>query len=101
MSETESATRLIESHWLVASTWNVLHHATITDPDDLAEIDDGGTVLDVRLTCGQRAKTVTIPGLFTRVGARRCSRCCARLGYPRGVGSPKNEQAIRTMKGWT
>lgn len=92
---------LIAYDWLVTTHGGVLHHAEITDPDDLAEIADGGTVEDVRLTCGRRAKSVTIPGVFTRMGAPRCQRCCDRLGYPHGIGSPKNDAEIRVMLGLT
>lgn len=53
----------------------------------------------VRLACGEVAASAWIPGVFTRMGAERCKGCCRALGYPEGVGSPKNDQACRALLG--
>lgn len=87
---------LVMWDWLVSSTWNRLHHAALTD-DQLTELVDDCHTPDVTLTCGRRAKRVGIPGVFTRMGAPRCQRCCDRLGYPHGIGSPKNDDACRVI----
>lgn len=47
-------------------------------------------------TCGIEGR-FHIPGMFSRMGMPRCARCCDRLGWPRGVGSPKNDKALRPL----
>jgi hypothetical protein len=68
-------------------------------PSDVSAWDDwdGDQVLGPAL-CGIGVSQ-TIPGMFDRMGADRCKDCCDRLGYPHGVGSPKNDQACRDMLG--
>lgn len=51
----------------------------------------------VKLSCGRTAAVVTIPGLFTRMGALRCEGCCRATGMPQGKGSPKNDDACRQL----
>lgn len=51
----------------------------------------GGSVL-----CGIEGPFV-IAGLFSRMGQERCKRCCDKLGWPRGTGSPKNDEALRSL----
>jgi hypothetical protein len=89
---------LLEADWLVSASWNRLHHADLTD-DQCAELVDECTVHDVRLACGRRAKWVSIPGVFTRMGADRCTGCCRATGLPPGAGSPKNDPACRELLG--
>ena len=50
---------------------------------------------DIATQCGRVADYGYIPGVFTRMGAERCKRCCDVLGYPHGVGSPKNDPACK------
>jgi len=47
-------------------------------------------------SCGIRGR-FAIPGLFSRMGMPRCSRCCDALGWPRGNGSPKNDDMLRPL----
>lgn len=51
-----------------------------------------------KTACG-RVGQWEIPGLFSRMGVKRCDRCCDRLGFPRGVGSPKNDSHLRELLG--
>jgi hypothetical protein len=68
----------------------VLHAADVTyDPG----FDVGG---DGITACGRRLR-LWIPGLFSRMGLPRCIRCCDARGYPRGSGSPKNDNACRPL----
>jgi hypothetical protein len=60
------------------------------DPDYWAFVEDGRTV------CGYSG-ALRIPGLFTRMGAERCKRCCRMTGMPHGRGSPKNDDACRLL----
>lgn len=53
----------------------------------------------VRLACGRAAATVSIPGMFTRMGAERCKGCCRATGLPAGTGSPKNSDECRVLLG--
>lgn len=51
----------------------------------------------IRLACKATAAWVSIPGLFARMGAMRCRRCCKAKGFPEGKGSPKNDVACRVI----
>ena len=85
---------LAEWDWVCKSGGTVIHH--LASADDAREFDEechgGGTT-----SCGIRSDYWTIPGMFTRMGSKRCSRCCDKLGYPRGIGSPKNDKACRSL----
>lgn len=81
-----------EWDWIATPTGSYLHHlAELDDPLQAGE-DWGGPG---RLSCGAHSVWVTIPGLFSRMGGRRCPRCCKRLGILEGTGSPKNDDALR------
>lgn len=68
-------------------------------PGNPADWDDwDGDPVDSTALCGVGFRQ-TIPGLFSRMGARRCPDCCDRLGYPHGVGSPKNDPECRRILG--
>lgn len=84
--------------WVVTGRWKTLHHATLT-PERSEELDDYASLDDVTFDCGRRVARVHIPGPFTRMGAKRCDRCCDRNGLPRGVGSPKNDAVCRRILG--
>ena len=49
-----------------------------------------------RTVCGLSGEFY-IPGIFTRMGADRCVRCCDKLGFPRGKQSPKNVDECRPL----
>ena len=40
--------------------------------------------------CGLYSGYLNIPGIFSRMSAQRCLRCCERTGMPQGSQSPKN-----------
>lgn len=92
---------LIDLDWLRTATGAVLHHATIPgigeDPDGDVVEELWDQVGPVKLDCGQTAKFVWIPGMFSRMGCRRCSRCCRVNGLPPGIGSPKNDPECRRI----
>lgn len=56
--------------------------------------NDGNGVMirgDGVAVCGQRG-FMHMPGIFSRMGAPRCPRCCKALGIPKGDGAPFNQQ---------
>jgi hypothetical protein len=79
------------SRWLVNRRWRVLHR--------IAEIEwgslDGGDEPEDMIrgkgvtVCGLRGE-YWMPGIFSRMGLPRCSKCCKRLGIPSGDGAPFN-----------
>lgn len=83
--------QLAEWDWVVTFRSLRLHHVAEADWDDL-DREWGGPAL---LSCGRRSEWVMIPGIFSRMGGTRCQRCCTVVGYPQGVGSPKNDEACR------
>lgn len=52
----------------------------------------------VSALCG-RSGDWSIPGVFSRMSVPRCARCCKLSRFPRGDGSPKNDQSCRDMLG--
>lgn len=88
---------LADFDWVCSHGGDVIHAPGRETDDD--EWWDGGRE-NFPTACGRTLKWASIPGLFTRMGSKRCDRCCDALGYPRGVGSPKNDDAIRALRGW-
>ena len=84
---------IAEWDWLLTTHGTVLHHGAPDDPER-AETDWGGPG---RTACGLQAAWLAIPGLGMRMAAPRCARCCVRLGYPMGFGSPKNDAECRPL----
>jgi len=39
--------------------------------------------------CGRKGY-LTMPGIFSRLGLKRCEHCCRIVGIPQGDGSPYN-----------
>ena len=95
----EHALAIISYDWLVSKTWNRLHFADLSAEDAVEIIDWGGLDGPVRLACGRTAAYVCIPGMFSRMGAERCTGCCRALGYMPGKGSPKNDDGLRAILG--
>ncbi len=82
---------LAEWDWVVTRSWNRLHApAEWDDPEGDGYDEEGATA------CGRRG-WLSIPGLFTRMGAERCKHCCRMTGFPQGVGSPKNDKTLRPL----
>lgn len=80
------------SRWLVLPSWNVLHRISEIEWGEFAGKDgnEGDAVEGHGVAvCGARGH-FCIPGLFSRMGLRRCAHCCAALGIPCGDGAPFN-----------
>jgi hypothetical protein len=58
------------------------------EADGYSVIGGEGVVL-----CGLK-KRWGMPGLFSRLGAQRCKRCCRLLGLPEGYGCPANDMKL-------
>jgi hypothetical protein len=78
--------------WTVTPHGKLLHAVRVLD----GSFDDGPA--PAVTACGRRTLLV-VPGLFTRMGARRCDRCCDAVGLPHGTGSPKNDPVCRQRLG--
>jgi len=86
--------------WLVTKNGNRLHYVYTWLPEHLEDMaENWGVFRPVRLACGRTAAGVWIPGVFTRMGAQRCGRCCKVAGLPLGKGSPKNDPECRAILG--
>ncbi|MEU3683734.1 hypothetical protein AB0E99_22740 [Streptomyces sp. NPDC030592] len=78
--------------WLVSGKWRRLHAIpgqAITRQQIRDSIDENRPLL-ARAACGMRRRW-WLPGLFSRLGRRRCTPCCTALGIPPGYGTPANE----------
>lgn len=94
-SDAEQLRELTEWDWIVTDIkGGKLHHLAAFDDPEQAGDDWGGPG---STSCGRHTQWASIPGIFTRMGAARCKRCCKAVGFPEGVGSPKNDKALRPL----
>lgn len=94
--------RIAKFDWLVTRRNRFLHAVRDSEWTEAHRADmaaDWAVTTPVRLACGQVARTVTIPGVFSRMGLPRCRGCCRALGFPQGTGSPKNVSGLRKRVG--
>jgi len=85
--------------WYTTRSWNRLHWADLSEEQQSGIPAMWAVEGPVRLACGRTAAYLSIPGMFSRMGAMRCTGCCRALGYPPGKGSPKNDEACRVLLG--
>jgi hypothetical protein len=84
------------SWWLVSGKERRLHAIRgheLTAEQMRTAIDECRPI-PARAVCGLRRRW-RMPGLFSRLGRRRCVACCRALVFPPGCGTPANEQDIR------
>ena len=82
-------------NWAVTEHGRVLHGVEqLNSVGDHEESPDTWAYGDT--FCGYSGK-LYVPGLLTRMGARRCKKCSRILGWPDGHGSPKNDDSVREM----
>lgn len=78
--------------WLVCGKWRRLHAVAgqAIAPEQMRDAIDDNQPIPGRAACGLRRRW-EMPGLFSRLGRRRCVPCCRALGLEAGYGTPANE----------
>lgn len=94
MSELQS---LVDYDWVIPFSGTRLHHVAL--PPETDDHFDLAGLATLTAACGRTLAGASIPGVFTRMGAMRCTGCCRALGLPPGKGSPKNDDACRPLVG--
>jgi hypothetical protein len=92
------AQEIVDYDWMISAHGNRLHHVKL--PPDVEDLDDIFRLAPMAAACGKTLQGACIPGVFTRMGAMRCTGCCRALGLPPGKGSPKNDDECRRILGW-
>ena len=70
-------------------------------PNDLDDWEVDGYIpigIQGETACG-RSGRLSMPGVFSRMGAPRCKRCCRKTGVPPGNGAPFNDKPLRQRFG--
>ena len=73
------------SRWLAAGEWDALHRISSIEWNEPDEMISGSGIA----VCG-RQRQFHMPGIFSRMGLKRCPDCCVALGIPEGEGAPFN-----------
>jgi len=78
--------------WLVSGKQRRLHAVPGQDitAQQIRTATDDNLPIARRAACGMR-RGWWLPGLYSRLGRRRCVPCCRALGIPPGYGTPANE----------
>jgi hypothetical protein len=79
--------------WAIRDGSRVLHHVAEITNADTADTD---WYAIGRTSCGQEGEW-SIPGISARMAMPRCDACCDATDFPRGIGSPKNDDACRAL----
>ena len=94
MSDVDDLMEVARIDWLLTAFGRTLHGLTVGDP-----ITDHWWFESVQFACGLDRRYGYVPGMFTRMGAKRCFKCCDKLGLPHGTGSPRNDPECRKILG--
>lgn len=80
--------------WLVSGKWRRLHAipGAAVSAEQMRDAIDTCEGVRARAACGLK-RHWDMPGLFSRLGRRRCVPCCRAIGIEPGYGTPANEQA--------
>lgn len=73
--------------WLVTGRWYALHRIAEIEWRTAERLGGRGTAI-----CGRKGNW-QMPGIFSRMGLKRCPNCCKLLAIPPGDGAPFNELA--------
>lgn len=86
-----------DAWWLCCGKWRALHAipGTAISRQSMEDGIDENLPVPARAACGLR-RGWRMPGLFSRLGLRRCTPCCHALGIPAGHGTPANETYRKT-----
>lgn len=79
--------------WLVCGKGRRLHAVpgAAASPEQMRDALDEARPLPARAACRMYRRRWWMPGLFSRLGSRRCTPCCHALGIPPGYGTPAND----------
>lgn len=84
--------------WVWLGLYGKLIHAPVFTPEERRffsiNLDGPGST-----ACGRHSDYLSVPGVLSRLSAKRCPRCCVAVGIPAGVGSPKNDDECRRILG--
>lgn len=89
--------------WKVLPSWNCLHRVSSVSEYAYGwgEVDQEQSLTSVRgATCCGLEGHLTMPGLFSRMGLRRCTHCCRVAGVERGNGIPGNGDESGPRDAW-
>jgi hypothetical protein len=77
--------------WLVTGKWRRLHAipGSVIAAGEMRDAIDTAEPIRARAAC-QLNRRWDMPGMFSRLGASRCTACCTALGIPAGNGTPAN-----------
>jgi hypothetical protein len=81
--------------WLCCGKWRLLHAipGDAVSAKKIRDAIDENLPYPARSACGLR-RGWWMPGLFSRLGRRRCTACCQAVGIPPGHGTPANEHDL-------
>ncbi|WP_406168931.1 hypothetical protein [Streptomyces sp. NBC_00996] len=82
--------------WLVCGKERRLHAVAgqRISPGQMRDAIDEARLIPARAVCGLRRRW-WMPGLFSRLGRRRCVPCCRALVIEPGYGTPANENDLK------
>lgn len=85
--------------WLVSGKERRLHAipSPALTPERMRNSIDEARPIPARAACGLRRKW-WMPGMFSRLGRRRCTPCSLALGIPAGRGTPVNEHDLKEQR---
>lgn len=85
--------------WLVSGKERRLHAVRGHEltAERMRDAIDDVRLIPARAVCGLRRRW-WMPGLFSRLGRRRCVPCCRALVFPTGYGTPANEEDLKSRK---
>lgn len=84
---------IAEWDWVWLGLGEVLH--AVASLENEATVDDDWMGRG-KTECGLSGR-LSIPGIFSRMSAQRCDRCCRATGMPHGKQSPKNVDECRPV----
>lgn len=78
--------------WLTCGKQRRLHAipGAAASPGRMRDAIDDALPIHARAAC-RLSRGWWMPGMFSRLGRRRCTPCCHTLGIPPGYGTPANQ----------
>jgi hypothetical protein len=81
------------SRWLHLGNGRIIHRVASIVWDDNPGPNDSWIEGSGKTLCGKTGH-LRMPGLFSRMGAPRCKRCCIAMNIPQGDGAPFNANLL-------